>query len=145
MRYRFVDDVISLRLGDTPSIEVTKVFEASDDAFSGPSGAHGVPNSLILELLATAGGHLIFRRLEGRRLPLLLKAPAVRFEGVARPGERLHALAELRGLSDARDDVMMAETIGEVREGTRQIATGRFLYACVEVPAVDLDAWGTGA
>lgn len=145
MRYRFVDDVIALELGDAPRIEVTKTFEPADDAFTGPAGAHDVPNSLILELLAMTGGHLIFRRLAGRRLPLLLKAPEVRFDGIARPGEPLIARAELEGLADTRDGVVMAKTRGAVEQGARAIASGRLLYACVEIRGLDPSAWGAFA
>jgi len=60
---------------------------------------------------------------------------------VARPGERLVARARLRGLSDPRDGVVMAETSGEVVDGTARIASGRLLYACVTVPGIDLRGW----
>jgi len=141
MRYRFVERVDSLKLGDPARIEVSKTFDANDDAFTGPAGPRCVPNSLVLELLATTGGYLAFRRLDRSRLPLLVKAPEVRFETPARPGDRLSARAELRGLSDPTEGVVMAETTGEVLVGTRRIASGRLLYACIAVPGVDLRAY----
>lgn len=141
MRYRFVDQVDALELGDPAWIEVTKTFDADDDAFTGPAGSRRVPNSLVLELLAMTGGYLVFRRLDRSRLPLLLKAPEVRFEAPVQPGERLCARAELRGLSDPREGVGMAEASGEVHVGPRRIASGRLLYACVAVPGIGLPAY----
>ena len=69
----------------------------------------------------------------------------MRFEAPARPGERLVARAELRGLSDPRDGVVMAEASGEVVDGATRIASGRLLYACVALPGIDLRAWGDPA
>ena len=145
MRYRFVEEVTSLELGEPSWIEVHKAFAAADDLFTGPAGSRRVPNSIVLELLATTGGYLAFRRLGATRLPLLVKAPEVRFDAPARPGERLVARAQLHGLSDPRDGVVMAETSGEVLEGTTRIAAARLLYACVALPSVDLRAWGDPA
>lgn len=138
MRYRFVDHIVSLDLGPRPRIEVAKTFEVGDDALSGPLGAERVPNSLILELLAMTGGHLAFRSGGARCLPLLLKVPECRFEGVARPGQRLRAWAELEGTSTLSDDAGMAEARAEVYAGTTRVAAGRLLYVCVVVPGVDL-------
>lgn len=142
MRYRFVDEVLSLDLGAFPRIEVTKTFPAGDDAFSGPLGSERVPNSLVLELLAMTGGHLAFRYGGGRRLPLLLKVPECRFDGVARPDERLRAVAELAGTSELSSEAGMAEARGAVFAGAARIAIGRLLYLCVTVPGVDLAASG---
>jgi hypothetical protein len=88
MRYRFVDEILTLELGARPRIEVAKTFAPGDDACSGPLGPDRVPNSLLLELLAMTGGHLVFRHGAARRLPLLLKVPEIRFEGAARPALR---------------------------------------------------------
>lgn len=145
MRYRFIDGVTALDLGAVPRIEVAKTFDAGDDLFTGPAGPRRVPNSMILELLAMTGGYLAFRRLDQTRLPLLLKAPEVAFEAPARPGERLVARARLRGLSDPRDGVVMAEASGEVVDGAARIASGRLLYACVALPGIDLRRWGDPA
>jgi len=141
MRYRFVDDVLSLDLGARPCIEVAKTFAAGDDAFSGPLGAGRVPNSLVLELLAMTGGHLAFRHGGGRRLPLLLKVPECRFEATVRAGDRLRAAARLTGTSAISDEAGMAEAEGEVFAGQARVATGRLLYLCVAVPGVDLAAF----
>lgn len=145
MRYRFVDGVTSLELRDPSRIEVVKAFDAADDLFTGPAGSRRVPNSIVLELLAMTGGYLAFRRLDASRLPLLVKAPEVRFEAPARPGGWLVARAELSGLSDPRDGVVMAEASGEVVDGATRIASGRLLYACVAVPGIDLRAYGESA
>src|SRR6266516_1612673 len=99
MRYRFVDEVLALDLGAAPRIEVAKTFAPGDDAFSGPLGRDRVPNSLLLELMAMTGGHLAFQYGGAQRLPLLLKVPECRFEGAARPGVRLRAVARLEGTS----------------------------------------------
>lgn len=141
MRYRFVDEVLALELGDHPRIEVAKTFAPGDDALSGPLGGDRVPNSLLLELLAMTGGHLAFRHGGARRLPLLLKVPDCRFEGVARPGQRLRAVAALEGTSTLSDDAGMAEATGEVFAGATRIAAGRLLYLCVTVPGVDVRAF----
>jgi hypothetical protein len=141
MRYRFIDEVLALELGDAPRIEVAKTFATGDDAFSGPLGEDRVPNSLLLELLAMTGGHLAFRHGGARRLPLLLKVPECRFDGVARPGERLRARASLAGMSALSDDAAMAEAHGEVFADGARIAAGRLLYLCVAVPGVDLGAF----
>ena len=139
MRYRFVDEVLSLDLGAHPRIEVAKTFVAGDDAFSGPLGSDRVPNSLVLELLAMTGGHLAFKHGGARRLPLLLKVPDCRFEGVARAGERLRAVAHIEGTSQLSEDAGMAETRAEVFSGSTRVASGRLLYLCVAVPGVDLE------
>jgi 3-hydroxymyristoyl/3-hydroxydecanoyl-(acyl carrier protein) dehydratase len=99
-----------------------------------------VPNSLVLELLAMTGGHLAFKQGGARRLPVLLKVPACRFEGVARPGERLRAIAHLEGTSELSEDAGMAEARAEVFSGSTRLASGRLLYLCVAVPGVDLAA-----
>lgn len=141
MRYRFVDRVVSLELGDPPRIEVVKTFDVADDALTGPEGPRRVPNSLVLELLAMTGGHLIFRRLGSSRLPLLMKIPEFRVERAARPGDRLSARAELMGLSDVADSAAIAETSGTVYQGATLVASGRLLYLCVSVPGVDLSTY----
>ena len=143
MRYRFVDEVLSLDLGAYPRIEVAKTFLSGDDAFSGPLGADCVPNSLVLELLAMTGGHLAFKQGGARRLPVLLKVPDCRFEGVARPGERLRAVAHLEGTSELSEDACMAEARAEVFSGATRVASGRLLYLCVAVPGVDLAAFAS--
>jgi len=140
MRYRFVDEIVSLDLGPAARIEIRKTFPPGDDALSGPAGPDRVPDSLVLELLAMAGGHLIFRRLGETRLPLLLKAREACFDGCARPGVPLRAVAELIASAPASDGAMLAETRGAVYAGTEQIARGQLLYLCVSVPGVDLRA-----
>ena len=141
MRYRFIDEVISVELGARPRIEVAKRFAPGDDAVSGPLGPDRVPNSLMLELLAMTGGSLAFRHGGGRRLPLLLKVPECRFEASAKPGQRLRAVAELTGVSSLADDAGMAEARVEAFAGDTLMATGRLLYVCVVVPGVDLTAF----
>lgn len=141
MRYRFIDTVLALELGDRPRVRVEKTFVAGDDALSGLSGPDRVPNSLVLELQAMTGGHLLWHRLERRRLPLLLKVQQCRFTGVAAPGERLIAHAELVGLSEDARGLVIAEATTAVAAGDRSIAAGRLLYACVEVPGVDLSTY----
>jgi hypothetical protein len=138
MRYRFVDEMLALELGAHPRIEVAKTFAPGDDALSGPLGSERVPNSLVLELLAMTGGHLAFRHGGARRLPLLLKVPECRFEGTARAGERLRAIAHLEGTSRLSEDAGMAEARAEVFAGTTRVASGRLLYICIAVPGVDL-------
>jgi hypothetical protein len=141
MRYRFIDEVISLDLGARPRLEVAKRFAPGDDAVSGPLGPDRVPNSLMLELLAMTGGQLAFRYGGGRRLPLLLKVPECRFESSAKPGQALRAVAELAGVSSPSDDPGMAEARVEAFAGDLRIASGRLLYVCVAVPGVDLAAF----
>ena len=144
MRYRFVDEVLALDLGARPRIEVGKTFALGDDALSGPLGPDQVPNSLLLELLAMTGGHLVFRHGGAQRLPLLLKVPECRFDGAARPGERLRAVATLEGTSTLSDDAGMAEATGEVFAGATRVAAGRLLYLCMAVPDVDLAPFAQG-
>lgn len=140
MRYRFIDEVSSLSLDGTPRIEVAKTFDANDDAFGGPGGRGRVPDSLLLELMAMAGGHLIFQHLGERRLPLLLKVPECRFDGAARPGARLRAVAALRGASAVADGAEVVEAETEVYVGSERVAAGTLMYLCVAVPGVDLAA-----
>jgi len=130
MRYRFIDKVVSLALDGRPRIEVEKTFHGDDDAFTGPSGPARVPASLLLELMAMTGGHLVFHHLGGRRLPLLLKVPECRFESAVGPGVALRAVADLTGASPIGDDA--SETC---------LAAGTLLFLCVRVPGVDLAAW----
>ncbi len=142
MRYRFIDEISSLTLDGAPRIEVAKTFDPRDDAFSGPAGAGRVPESLLLELMAMTGGHLVFRHLGGSRLPLLLKVPECRFEGVASPGVRLRAVAELGGASAVADGADVVEAATEVWSGDERVAVGTLLYLCVNVPGIDLAAHG---
>jgi hypothetical protein len=141
MRYRFIDEVLSLDLGPEPRLEVVKTFAVGDDAVSGPLGPDRIPNSLILELLAMTGGHLAFHHGGARRLPLLLKVPECRFEAPARPGQRLRAVARLGGTSALSDDAGMAEAQVEAFAGETRVASGRLLYLCVAVPGVELSAF----
>ena len=145
MRYRFIDKVVSLDLDGRPRIEVEKTFHGDDDVFSGPSGPGRVPDSLVLELMAMTGGHLVFRHLGERRLPLLLKVPDCRFEGTAAAGERLLAVATLGGVSSVADGTSVAETEARVYCESRPIAEARIMFVCVSVPGVDLVAPGRGA
>lgn len=141
MRYRFVDDVLKLELGEAPRIEVSKTFALGDDALSGPAGRERVPNSLLLELLAMTGGHLIFRHGGRARLPLLLKVEECRFEGGVRAGVRLTAVAELRGASGLTERTGMAETAAEAFQDGRRVAHGRLLYVCIAVPPAAVTAF----
>src|SRR6058998_4279395 len=143
MRYRFIDKVVSLALDGQPRIEVEKTFHGDDDVFSGPSGPTRVPDSLLLELMAMTGGHLIFRHLAGGLLPLLLKVPECRFDDAASAGERLRAGAALRGVSSVADGTSVAETEAWVSHDTRPIARARMMFVCVSVPGIDLASrWG---
>jgi hypothetical protein len=134
MRYRFIDEVVAVRLEDPARIEVAKTFPRGDDALSGPLGPDRVPSSLLLELQAMTTGHLLFQRLEQRRLPLLLKVEECRFEGWARPDVRLRATAELRGIVDNADGSSVAEANAEVFDGDRRLAGSRLLFVCVPLP-----------
>jgi len=138
MRYRFIDEVVSLDLGERPRIEVAKTFAVGDEALSGPQGPERVPNALILELMAMTGGHLAFRHGGSQKLPLLLKVPNCRFEHPARAGERLRAVAHLEGTSRLSDDAGMAQARVDAFGVSGRVATGRLLYLCVAVPGVDL-------
>jgi hypothetical protein len=138
MRYRFVDAVVSCRTEDPARIEVAKTFPRGDDAFTGPRGPDEVPASLLLELMATTGGRLVLRRLEGSRLPLLLKVRECGFEAPAPAGAELRATAELDGLADASARASVAEVRGEVRAGGARLAWARLLFVCVSLPGVDL-------
>lgn len=141
MRYRFIDEVRSLDLGAVSRAEVVKTFPPESDAFTGPAGPTRVPHSLVLELLAMTGGYLIFRHQGAACLPLLVKVPECRFEGVARPGHALRAVCELGGVSTVSHSASMAEARGEVFDGNDRVAAGRLLYLCVTLPGVDLQAF----
>src|SRR2546427_5166298 len=140
MRYRFVDEILSLALDGAPRIEVAKRFGADDDVFSGPQGPERVPESMLLELMATTGGHLVFRHLGEGRLPLLLKVPECRFEGTASAGERLRAVAVLSGVASVGDGPSAAGTETRIYLETRQIAHARLMFVCVNAPGRDLAA-----
>jgi hypothetical protein len=137
MRYRFVDEIVSLTLDAAPRIEVAKRFDSDDDVFSGPEGPGRVPESMLLELMAMTGGELIFRRLGGSRLPLLLKVPECRLDGVASAGDRLRAVATLRGLTPVADGTSVGETDAEVYVESTPIARARLMFVCVEGPDID--------
>ena len=133
MRYRFIDRIVSLT-ADPPRIEVVKTFDADDDALSGPLGPDRVPPSLVLELLATTGGQLLYRHLGKDRLPMLLKVEDFCLAGDARPGVPLIATATVQGVAPAAANTM-ARTVAEVvDDGGRLIASGRFFYLCVKMP-----------
>jgi hypothetical protein len=142
MRYRFIDDIVTLHTGEPATIEVCKTFAPGDDALTGPLGPHRVPNSLLLELLAMTGGHLVFHCLDRVRLPLLLKVQECTFAGDARPGVRLRARASLNGVDRGSDAAVVAETTGEVLAEGARVAAARLLFVCVSVPDVDLAAFG---
>jgi len=126
MRYRFIDEI---------------VFDAADEALSGPSGRRRVPPSLVLELMAMTGGRRLVEHFTGRRLPLLLRVSECRFDGPARPGTRLRATADIRGVSAVSEDVAVAEASTAVFAEGERIATGTLMYVCAAVPGIDLDAW----
>ena len=138
MRYQFVDEIVSLALDGIPRIEVAKRFDRDDDVFSGPHGPARVPESMLLELMAMTGGQLIFRRLGQSRLPLLLKVPECRLEGVAAAGDRLRSVATLRGLTTVADGTSVAETESAVYAENTPIARATLMFVCVEAPAGDL-------
>ena len=133
MRYRFVDQILSLGT-EPPRIEVAKTFAPGDDALSGPAGPDRVPPSLLIELLAMSGGQLLYRHLGRERLPLLLKMEDVRFGVAAGPRDPLTATAVLRGMAAGAADTM-AQMAGEVRDASGAlVVSGRFLYLCVRLP-----------
>ncbi len=134
MRYRFVDEIVSLALDGTPRIEVAKRFDPGDDVFGGPQGPGRVPESMLLELMAMTSGHLLFRYLGGSRLPLLLKVPECRLDGVASAGDRLRAVATLRGLTPVGDGTSVGEADAEVYVESAAIARARLMFVCVEAP-----------
>jgi len=140
MRYQFVDEIVSLDLEGSPRIEVAKRFAVGDDVFSGPHDVDRVPESMLLELMAMTGGHLVFRHLGERRLPLLLKVPECRFEGFAAAGQRLRAVASLRGVSAVADGTSIAETEAQVFHEAEKLAYARMMFVCVSVPGVTLAA-----
>ncbi len=142
MHYRFIDEVVTLRTREPAIIEVRKTFAEGDDALSGPLGPDRVPNSLLLELLATTGGHLVFHCLDGGRLPLLLKVQECGFDGSVRPGVTLRARASLNGIDRASEPTVVAETSGEVLADGARVAAARLLFVCVSVPEVDLAPFG---
>jgi len=137
MRYRFVDEIVSLALDGAPRIEVAKRFDPGDDVFGGPQGPERVPDSMLLELMAMTGGQLIFRHLGGTRLPLLLKVPECRFDGAASAGDRLSAVATLRGLTPVADGTSVGETDAEVYVERAPIARARLMFVCVDPAVVD--------
>ena len=142
MKYRFIDEILMLQTRDPAAIRVRKTFPVGDDGLSGPLGPDRVPNSLLLELLAMTGGHLLFNRLEGRQLPLLLKVHECRFETFARPGVALEARASLHAVGAAAGGATMAEASGEVVAGDVRVAAARLLFLCVSVPALDPALFG---
>jgi hypothetical protein len=135
MRYRFIDEVVAVSLGDPAHIEVVKTFHRGDDALSGPLGPDRVPTSLLLELQAMTAGHLLWERLGQRLLPLLLKVEDCRFEGWARPDIRLRALADLHGIVDNADGSAVAEASAEVFDNESRLAQSRLLFVCVPLSA----------
>jgi len=145
MRYQFVDEIVSLALDGVPRIEVAKRFDAGDDVFRGPREVDRVPESMLLELMAMTGGHLIFRHLGRSRLPLLLKVPECSFDSAAVAGEPLRAVAELRGVSLVADGTSVAETDAQVYRGSERLAHARLMFVCVSVPGAALAANGDGA
>jgi len=134
MRYQFVDEIVSLALDGTPGIEVAKRFDRGDDVFGGRQGPDRVPESMLLELMAMTGGQLIYRHLRGSRLPLLLEVPECHLDGAASAGDRLRAVATLRGLTPVTDGTSAAETDAEVYVGVAPIARARLMFVCVETP-----------
>ena len=134
MKYRFVDDVIALDVGARPRIEVAKTFASGDDAFSGPAGPDRVPASLLVELMATTGGHLLMRRLAGDRLPLLVAVRECAFGAAAGPDVALRAVAWLEGSEHVLTRDAMAEVHAEVRADELKIASARLRYLCVPLP-----------
>jgi hypothetical protein len=92
---------------------------------------------MLLELMAMTGGELIFRHLDGSRLPLLLKVPECRLDGVASAGDRLRAVATLRGLTPVAGGTSVGETDAEVSVEGVPIARARLMFVCVDPAAVE--------
>jgi len=143
MTYQFVDEIVSLALDGVPRIEVAKRFVAGDDVFSGPHDPDRVPESMLLELMAMTGGHLVFRHLAKRQLPLLLKVPECRFDGTAAAGQRLRAVAALRGVSAVADGTSIAEADAQVFHEAEELAHARLMFVCVRMPESLLAANGS--
>ena len=122
MRYHFIDEIVSLALDGTPRIEVAKRFDPADDVFGGPEGPGRIPGSMLLELMATTG----------------------RLDGAAAAGDRLRAVATLRGLTSVADGTSVAQTESGVYIEATPIASARLMFVCVEPTAVGL-ARGPGA
>lgn len=132
MRYRFVDRIVAFDPGPPQALTITKTFPAGDDCFTGPL-PDAVPASLLIETLATAGGHLIRRVLGAGRLPLLLKVEAASDIGAVRPGEPVVAKVVLRGTGGSGEPTMVAQAEGEASVNGRPVLRCRLLYACVKV------------
>jgi len=59
MRYRFVDEIVSLALDGARRIEVAERFDPDDGVVRVAEGPRRVPESMPLELMAMTGGQPI--------------------------------------------------------------------------------------
>jgi hypothetical protein len=134
VKYRFVDHVIAGGVAAGARLEVAKTFASGDDAFSGPSGPGRVPSSLLVELMATTGGHLLMQRLATGRLPLLVAVRDCAFEAAAAPDVALRSVAWLEGAQDVLGPDAMAEIHAVVDADGVKIASARLRYLCVPLP-----------
>lgn len=137
MRYCFIDRIVGFDSEPAPTMTIEKTFPATDDCFTGPV-PDAVPVSLLVETLATAGGHLIVRSFAADRLPLLLKIEHAIVTNTVRPGETIVATVTLRGIAGEGDSAAVAQAEGEALVSGRTVLRCRLLYACVRVPGIDL-------
>lgn len=137
MRYQFIDRVVTFDAQRPPRMTVAKLFPAADDCFTGPD-SDTVPVSLLIEVLAMAGGHLILRSTADDRLPLLLKVENAIVSGRVEPGETVLATVTLRGTAGEEDVATVAQADGEASVSGRPVLRCRLLYACVRVPGINL-------
>ena len=137
MRYQFIDRIVAFDSERPPRMTVAKLFPAAADCFTGTE-SDAVPVSLLIEVLAMAGGHLIIRSTTGDRLPLLLKVENAVVSGRVGPGETVLATVTLCGTAGEEDVATVAQADGEASVSGRPVLRCRLLYACVRVPGINL-------
>lgn len=136
MRYRFVDRVVKLERVHPATITVAKTFPATDDCFTGPV-REWVPVSLLIETVATAGGHLLVRAIAPDRVPLLVKVDQAVVAESVRPDQTILATVTLGETTGQEETALVAEASGEATVDGRPVLRCRLLYACVRVPGLD--------
>jgi len=123
MRWFFIDRLTLIEKGRRVSA-LKNVALGEDYLHDIYPGFPVLPNSLVIESMAQAGGMLIGHVLDFRYPLILAKVASVTFNGFARPGDTLEIEAVLQ---DEREGIFRVE--GAVTIDGRPFASGRLIFA----------------
>lgn len=138
MRFRFVDEVLSVEPGENGKIVTVTAIPPSATYLQGPFRPAEVPPSIVLESMAQSAGRLIFAT-HPRRGVLLIKVEDVQFLRPLTGGERLTVRSELLGVHGDPDTTAVARASVEGSVDGTPVAAGRLLFLVVRVDGLAVE------